>query len=126
MENTPNILEVMQSEVQFFQELFTQISGENIVMVDVAAPKPKKPSSKDFIPVKESTRFDKEQNKYNNKPLDPNYFNEYYKQHSVLVECDVCGEQTHKLKLARHKKSNKCKKLGCVMKEDHNVLNNLD
>ena len=126
MENTPDILEFMQSEVHFFQEVFSQLSGENVVMVECDAPKPKQKSTTDFRPVKDSTRYDKDQDKYNHKPLDPNYFNEYYKQHNVLIECDVCGRQTPKLKLARHKKSNKCKKLGCSHREENSVLNNLD
>ena len=92
MENNPNILEFMSSEVQFFKELVSEVSSEA---------KPKK-STKDFKPVKESARYDKEKDVYNHKPLDPNHFNEYYKQHNVLIECDVCGRQTPKLTLSRH------------------------
>ena len=116
MENNPNILEFMKSEVQFFQELLSEVD----------APKPKSKSTKDFKPVKESARYDKEKDTYNHKPLDPNYFNDYYKQHSMLIECDVCGGKTSKFTLARHKKTNKCKKLACSIKEECNVLNNLD
>ena len=78
MENKSNILEFMQAEVQFFQELISEISGEQVVMVD--ASKPKSKSTKDFKPAKSSARYDKEKDKYNKKPLDPNYFNEYYNQ----------------------------------------------
>ena len=73
MENTPDILEFMQSEVLFFQDLCSAISGEQVVMVDVAQ-KPKQKSTTDFRPVRESKRYDKEQDKYNHKPLDPNIF----------------------------------------------------
>ena len=126
MENNPHILEFMQSEVQFFQELISDISGDNVVMVEVDAPKSKSKSTKDFKPVKESARYDKEKDKYNKKPLDPNYFNEYYRQHNVLIECDFCGRQTPKLTLARHKRTNKCKKLACSIQESNHVLNSLD
>ena len=124
MENNPNILEFMKSEVQFFQEVLSEVSSEKVVMVDVSKPKSK--STKDFKPVKESARYDKEKDTYNHKPLDPNYLNDYYKQHSMLIECDVCGGQTSKFTLARHKKTNKCKKLACSRKEECNILNNLD
>ena len=60
MENNPNILEFMQAEVQFFQELISEISGEQVVMVEVDASKPKSKSTKDFKPVKSSARYDKE------------------------------------------------------------------
>ena len=128
MENNPNILEFMQSEVQFFQDLLSEVSGEKVLMVEVDAskPKPKSKSTKDFKPVKESARYDKEKDTYNHKPLDPNYFNEYYKQHSVLIECDVCGRQTSKFTLARHKRTNKCKKLACLHQEPDHILNSLD
>ena len=124
MENNPNILEFMKSEVQFFQEVLSEVSSEKVVMVDVSKPKSK--STKDFKPVKESARYDKEKDTYNHKPLDPNYFNDYYKQHSMLIECDVRGRQTSKFTLARHKGTNKCKKLACSIKEECNILNNLD
>ena len=58
MENKSNVLEFMESEVQFFQELLSEISGEQVVMVEVAS-KPKSKSTKDFKPVKESARYDK-------------------------------------------------------------------
>ena len=58
MENNPNIFEFMKSEVQFFQEVLSEVSSEKVVMVDVSKPKSK--STKDFKPVKESARYDKE------------------------------------------------------------------
>ena len=83
-------------------------------------------STEDFKPVKASARYDKEKDVYNHKPLDPNYFNDYYAQNKMLIECDVCGRQTSKFTLPRHKRTHKCKKLACSIKEESNILNNLD
>ena len=68
----------------------------------------------------------KKKDTYKHKPLDPNYFNDYYTQNKVLIECDVCGRQTSKFTLPRQKRTNKCKKLACSIQEANHVLNSLD
>ena len=71
-------------------------------------------STKDFKPKKESARYDKESDTYNHKPKDPEYFKNYWRNHNCFIECDACGLHTSKLALARHKKSNKCKRLASL------------
>ena len=47
--------------------------------------------------------------KPNSKPLDPNYFNNYYyKNLAVKVMCENCGELVSKCKLKAHIKTSKC------------------
>ena len=71
-------------------------------------------SSKTFRPQKkqDSVRYNKELDTYDNKPKDPEYFKKYWRTQNWFIECDNCGQQTPKLSLSRHKKSNRCKKLG--------------
>jgi hypothetical protein len=45
---------------------------------------------------------------YNNKPNDPNYFNNYYAEHKGKVECKICNRMINPLTKSRHEKSNKC------------------
>ena len=120
MEQKSEMLEFMQSEVQFFKNVIYEVACEPIEMVEITLPK----QSRHFIPkIKlDSTRWNKDTNTYNNKPIDPNYFNNYFHEKNSLIICDVRGQETKKLKLSRHKKSNKCKKLGCSNLE----LNGLD
>ena len=120
MEQKSEMLDFMQSEVQFFKDFLSEVASEPIEMVEITLPK----QSRNFIPKKklDSTRWNKETNTYNNKPIDPNYFNSYFHEKNIVIICDVCGQETKKLKLARHKKTNKCIKLGCSNIE----LNGLD
>ena len=113
------------SEVQYFQELIETITGEPIEMVNIGEPlleskeieptkktkekKEKVPTHK-RRPIKESTRYDKETDTYNTKPLDPEYFKKYWRSYNVVVQCDKCGRPAQKLHYARHQKSTLCKK----------------
>ena len=113
-------MSVTQSQAQEIEQLVNLlriVTGMPIEMANVAEevqppPRPSK-SSSDFRPKYKhcSTRYDKETDTYNNRPLDPTYYKHYYAKNNVLVECDGCGEQTAKLTICRHKKSEKCKKL---------------
>ncbi len=106
------------SEVQYFQELLETITGEPIEMVNIGEPEPTKRKKekkeqvpkKDWRPVKESTRYDKETDTYNHKPNDPDYFKKYWRSYNVVVHCDKCGRPAQKLHMARHQKSTICKK----------------
>jgi len=69
-----------------------------------------KPSKREYKPKKPSARYDEEKGEYNHKPLNPNYFNEYYGKCNTKIECPKCGRLTPKLKLHRHVKSLKCQK----------------
>ena len=118
MEQNSEILEFMNSEVQFFQNFLSELTETEVVVVDIAEElellsAPAKRSSANFIPKNKeaSKRYNKDTNKYDNRPLDPDYANKYYANHRYLVQCDVCGAETKKLTLWRHKKTNKCKKL---------------
>ena len=84
---------------------------EMVVIDPSQQPPQSSKSSSDFRPKYKgcSTRYDKESDKYNNKPLDPEYYKQYYTKNNVLVECDGCGTHVSKLTLWRHKKSNRCK-----------------
>ena len=82
-----------------------EIPKENLISCNKS-----KTKGKDYKPKKPSARYDEEKGEYNNKPLDPNYFNNYFKNCNPLVECDKCGRLTHKLKLFRHVKSARCQK----------------
>ena len=50
--------------------------------------------------------------KYNNKPLDPDYYKKYWKANlaSVKVECPRCGVLTGKCQSARHYSTKVCMK----------------
>ena len=118
MEHNSEILEFMNSEVQFFQNLLSELTETEVDMINIAEEleflsAPAKRSSANFIPKNKeaSKRYNKDTNKYDNRPPDPDYVNKYYAKHRYLVQCDVCGAETKKLTLSRHKKTNKCKKL---------------
>ena len=110
-------------EIEQLRALLRIVAGVPIEMVNIAEevqppPRPSK-SSSDFRPKYKncSTRYDKETDTYNNRPLDPIYYKHYYAKNNVLVECDGCGAQTSKLTLWRHKKSKKCITLTGLNKE---------
>ena len=42
------------------------------------------------------------------KPIDPNYYNDYYNKTKKEITCDICGK-TNLKKLIQHTKSNKCR-----------------
>jgi hypothetical protein len=45
----------------------------------------------------------------NNAPIDPDYFNKYYKEKlAIKIQCPVCSEMISKSKLKQHQKTNKC------------------
>ena len=67
-------------------------------------------SKKEYKPQKQSVRYDEEKGEYNYKPLNPNYFNDYYSRCNTKIECPKCGKLTPKLKLYRHVQSMKCQK----------------
>ena len=113
-------MSVTQSQPQEIEQLVTLlriVAGMPVEMANVAEevqppPRPSK-SSSDFRPKYKncSTRYDKDTDSYNNRPLDPTYFKQYYHTNNVLIECDGCGMHTSKLSIARHKKTQKCIKL---------------
>ena len=85
------------SEVQYFQEFLETITGEPIEMVNIGEPEPEptkkkkkekkeKIPKKDWRPVKESARYDKETDTYNDKPNDPYYFKKYWRSYNVVVQ----------------------------------------
>ena len=59
---------------------------------------------------KTSKRLDSETGHYNAKPLDPNYFNDYYHKHNIKLPCAFCGKAVGKLKMFRHLKTTRCMK----------------
>ena len=118
MEQNSETLEFMNSEAQFFQNFLSELTETEVGVVDIAEElellnAPAKRSSANFIPKNKeaSKRYNKDTNKYDNRPLDPDYANKYYAKHRYLIQCDVCGAETKKLTVSRHKKTNKCKKL---------------
>ena len=51
----------------------------------------------------------KEDGSYDNKPCDPHYFRDYYRNKlSMKCACELCGSEVAKGKMTRHKKSVKC------------------
>lgn len=45
----------------------------------------------------------------NNGPIDPAYFNKYYKEKlAIKVQCPVCSELISKSMIHQHQKTNKC------------------
>ena len=93
-----------EQEVQYFETLLSTVTDSKVELVSVAKTK------KEYKPKTPSARYDEEKGEYNHKPLDPNYFNEYYKKYNVKIECTRCGRLTCKLKLFRHVKSMRCQK----------------
>ena len=113
-------MSITQSQTQQIEQLVNIlriVAGMPIEMANVAEevqpPPPPSKSSSDFRPKYKncSTRYDKDTDTYNNRPLDPTYFKQYYHTNNVLIECDGCGKQALKLSIARHKKTQKCKAL---------------
>ena len=48
-------------------------------------------------------RYEREDGKYNNNPISPTYFNEYYHEKlSIKVECPYCKKLVVKQTLGRH------------------------
>ena len=92
-----------EQEIQYFETLLTNIAGTNVNLVDMK-------SKKEYKPKKPSTRYDEVKGEYNHKPLNPNYFNECYKNSNPKIECPKCGRLTQKLKLFRHVQSMRCQK----------------
>ena len=68
-----------------------------------------KPKSK-FVPKKESDRYDKETGKYDNRPLDPEYYKMYWRCKNEPIPCEHCGQLVAKLRMCKHIKTQKCQK----------------
>ena len=51
-----------------------------------------------------------EDGSYNNKPLDPDYFNKYYHKRTEIIPCNKCGLECKRNYLYKHGLTNKCKK----------------
>ena len=66
---------------------------------------------KTFVPKKESDRYDKETGKYNNQPLDPEYYKMYWRIKNEHIPCEHCGKSVGKLRMCKHLKSQKCQKI---------------
>ena len=55
-----------------------------------------------------TNRF-REDGTYDNKPCDPNYFRDYYRNKlSIKTACDICGKEVTKARLRTHKQSAVC------------------
>ena len=93
-----------ENELQFFETLLSTLTDPKVELVCEAK------SKREYKPRKPSTRYDEEKGEYNHKPLDPNYFNDYYKKCNPKIECPRCGRFTPKLQLFRHVKSLRCQK----------------
>lgn len=52
---------------------------------------------------------------YNNKPLDPEYFNKYYHKRTEMTPCRKCGVECKKNYLYKHGLTNKCKKKAAML-----------
>ena len=51
----------------------------------------------------------KEDGTYDNKPCDPHYFRDYYRNKlSMKVACDTCGKEVTKARMRTHKQSLMC------------------
>lgn len=62
-----------------------------------------------YKPKKESSRYDQETGIYNNKPLDSDYFKNYYMNNPEKYACklcNICGKTVTQLN--RHQKTKKC------------------
>ena len=92
-----------EQEVQYFETLLSNVSDSRVELIEIK-------SKKEYKPKKPSARYDEEKGEYNHKPLNPNYFNEYFKNCNPKIECPKCGRLTPKLKLFRHVQSMRCQK----------------
>ena len=77
-----------------------------------------KNNSSKFVPKKESERYDKETGKYNNQPLDPEYYKMYWKTKNEHVPCEHCGKLVGKLRMCKHIKSQQCQRAQKAQKVD--------
>ena len=63
----------------------------------------------DKITIKRALWRYNEDGTYNNKPISPTYFRDYYNEKwAIKVECPLCGKFTNKEKLKRHQRSTRC------------------
>jgi hypothetical protein len=77
------------------------VSENNMIIVQ--------PSKTEVIDTDKCKRFySTKTGKYFYKPLDPNYYNDYYHKNQKEITCDVCGKTILK-KIIQHQKSNKCR-----------------
>ena len=54
---------------------------------------------------------------YDNKPTDPYYFRDYYRNKlSTKCACEVCGKDIVKIKMHKHQQTNKCQLIGLQKK----------
>ena len=62
------------------------------------------------MPIKKNRR--KEDGTYDNKPLDPHYFRDYYRNKlSCKGTCEICGKEIVKVRIGRHQQTMKCRML---------------
>ena len=73
-------------------------------------------NSSKFVPKKESSRYDKETGKYDNSPLDPEYYKMYWRTKNEYISCAHCGKLVGKLRMCKHIKTIQCQK---AQKVDH-------
>ena len=91
-------------EIRYFEDLMSELTDSNVTLVGIKKPK------REYKANRPSARYNEEKGEYNHKPLDPNYFNEYFKKCNPEVKCEKCGRMAHKLTLWRHIKSVRCQK----------------
>ena len=85
---------------------------------------PIKINGKSWTPTLNSKRLDPITGKYNNKPIDPEYFNKYYTDNlkDAKVQCPNCNCMCPKKTQLRHMRSSKCKKQYEILQRDINFL----
>ena len=66
--------------------------------------------SSNITPKKISNRYDKETGKYDKRPLDPEYYEMYWRCKNEHIPCEHCGKSVAKLRMCKHIKSQKCQK----------------
>ena len=83
---------------------------------------------KPLEPKPPSSRLDLVTGKYNNNPLDPNYFKTYFQEKlkGVKVECPHCHKFRNKSKIAGHMKSSICFKNRSAPEMDENTISKSD
>ena len=70
------------------------------------------------IKVKKVSNRRKPDGSYDNKPTDPHYFRDYYRNKlSGKCPCDVCGKDVVGVKLKRHQQTNTCHIIGDLRKQ---------